>query len=132
MHLSSFLSSVNTFKNDHPKVRMFARLVGMDDLGLGPLPRSSLDFYVALLNRLHARAGPLIGEAAEGSSYVKCRVVAKAMRDMIRGSFGSLCDEAGNITDYLLQHANGNEEHPLDLDLALEIAFKVRRPAPHA
>lgn len=125
MHIAAFLASVQKHKKDHPKVRMFARLTGQDDLGLGSLPRASLDLYVALLNRVHARAGPLTGEASEGTSFVKCRLVAKAMRDMLRGSYSSLCDEAGNITEYLMQLSGGNEEQPLDLDLALELSFKA-------
>ena len=52
---------------------MFARLLGLDD-SLGPLPPSSVEFYIALLNRMHAKAGPLIGEVLEGTSHVKSRV----------------------------------------------------------
>lgn len=49
---------------------MFSRLLGLDD----PLPPVASEFYCALLNRLHARAGPIVGEAAEGVSQVKCKV----------------------------------------------------------
>ncbi len=52
---------------------MFSRLLAVDD-SMGPLPRTAVDFYIAVLNRMHARAGPLVSEAVEGYSHVKCRV----------------------------------------------------------
>ena len=73
MHLVAFLKAVQRYKLQHPKIRMFARLIGFDD-SFGPLPPSSVEFYIALLNRVHARAGPLVGEVLEGQSHVKSRV----------------------------------------------------------
>lgn len=76
---------------------MFSLLLDLDD-SMGSLPRSSSDFYVGLLNRLHARAGPLLTEAVEGESRVKCRVLAKAAREFMRGPLSHLNEDAGNIT----------------------------------
>ncbi|GAX76885.1 hypothetical protein CEUSTIGMA_g4331.t1 [Chlamydomonas eustigma] len=123
MHLAAFIKSVQRCKHQHAKIRMFARLLGLDE-DLGQLPATAVDFYIALLNRIHARAGPLTSEAVEGISAVKCRVVAKACRDMLRASYTNLNEEAGNITEMLRAQIMGLEESQIDLESSLEVAFK--------
>ncbi|KAG1659335.1 hypothetical protein FOA52_008389 [Chlamydomonas sp. UWO 241] len=124
MHLTAFVRAVMRHMSHHPKIRVFARLLGLDAT-TGPLPHSSADFYCALLNRVHARGGPLVGEAVEGFSFVKCRVIAKAAREFMRGPLAPLNDEAGNITQALTLMAGGDEEKVIDLEIGLEMAFKA-------
>jgi hypothetical protein len=62
---------------------MFARLIGVDN-SMGKLPRTAVNFYLSLLNRIHARAGPLVSEAVEGFSFVRCKIVSRVAREMLR------------------------------------------------
>ena len=53
------------------------------------------------------------------------QVVAKVCRDMLKPSFSSLNEDAGNITETFKGMAMGSDEAPIDLEVALELAFKV-------
>ncbi len=50
---------------------------------------------------MHARAGPLIAEAAEGFSLVKAKVLTKLAREFLRGSFATLRDDVAAAGDYV-------------------------------
>lgn len=80
------MQGVVRYRKQHPKIRMFSRLIGVDDT-MTAIPRTAADFYMALLNRVHARAGPLVSEAVEGFSFVRCRVVSRVAREMLRSPF---------------------------------------------
>ncbi|KAF5828588.1 hypothetical protein DUNSADRAFT_17384 [Dunaliella salina] len=121
MHLAAFLTSVSKFRQQHPKIRVFSRLLGLDD----PLPNEASEFYSALLNRIHARAGPLVAEAAEGCSQVKCKIIAKACRELLRGSFSVCNEDAANLSDTLRRWAGNNEDQQIDLEVCLEVALKA-------
>uniref|UniRef100_A0A7R9YWS5 Flagellar associated protein n=1 Tax=Chlamydomonas euryale TaxID=1486919 RepID=A0A7R9YWS5_9CHLO len=124
LHLAAFLRAVRNMRTQHPKVRMFARLLDLDD-SIGGLPRTAADFYVAMLNRVHSRAGPLMSEAAEGVSLAKCRLLAKSAREFMRGSLTHLCEDAGNITQALQSLALNDEEKAIDVETSLEMVFKA-------
>jgi len=121
MHLAAFLTSVSRFRQQHPKIRVFSRLLGLDD----PLPNEASEFYSALLNRIHARAGPLVAEAAEGCSQVKCKIIAKACRELLRGSFSVCNEDAANLSDTLRRWAGNNDDQQIDLEVCLEVALKA-------
>ncbi|KAJ9519099.1 hypothetical protein QJQ45_007653 [Haematococcus lacustris] len=122
LHLTAFLAAVLKFKGQHPKIRVFARLLGV---GEEPVPRRAADFYLALLNRIHSRAGPLVAEAAEGYSQVKCRIVSKAARELLRGSFANINDDAANLSDTLRHMAMNDEEKHIDLEVSCEMTLNA-------
>lgn len=50
---------------------------------------------------MHARAGPLIAEAAEGFSLVKAKVLTRLAREFLRGSFATTRDDVAATPDYV-------------------------------
>ncbi|KAG2435063.1 hypothetical protein HYH02_012060 [Chlamydomonas schloesseri] len=136
LHLAAFLGAVRRFRSQHPKVRTFARLLGLpepppppgaadDPLTRGPLPPAALEFYLTLVNRVHARAGPLIAEAAEGFSLVKAKVLTRLAREFLRGSFATTRDDVAATPDYVRHMALNDEEKSIDLELALEAILRA-------
>ncbi|KAG2426002.1 hypothetical protein HXX76_013373 [Chlamydomonas incerta] len=137
LHLGAFLGAVRRFRSQHPKVRTFARLLGLpeppaaavvaveDPLTRGPLPPAAAEFYLTLVNRVHARAGPLIAEAAEGFSLVKAKVLTRLAREFLRGSFATTRDDVAATPDYVRHMALNDEEKSIDLELALEALLRA-------
>ncbi|GFR49058.1 hypothetical protein Agub_g11084 [Astrephomene gubernaculifera] len=136
LHLAAFLASVRRFRTQHPKVRTFARLLGLpeppptpssseDVLTRGSLPPPAVEFYLALVNRVHARAGPLIAEAAEGFSLVKSKVLARIAREFLRGSFATTRDDVAATPEHIRHMALNDEEKAIDLELALEAMLRA-------
>ncbi len=54
------------------------------------------------VHRVHARAGPLLSEASHGTCGVKCRIIAKAARELLRGSFANISVEAASLSEVLV------------------------------
>lgn len=84
------------------------------------MPPGAANYYCAMLNRLHARAGPLIMEAAEGYSLVQCKVLHKIAREFVRGAFTGMPDFVAQVPDLIRSMALGEEEKPVDAERALE------------
>eukprot|EP00201_Polytomella_parva_P023307 CAMPEP_0175045938 /NCGR_PEP_ID=MMETSP0052_2-20121109/4740_1 /TAXON_ID=51329 ORGANISM="Polytomella parva, Strain SAG 63-3" /NCGR_SAMPLE_ID=MMETSP0052_2 /ASSEMBLY_ACC=CAM_ASM_000194 /LENGTH=1610 /DNA_ID=CAMNT_0016309603 /DNA_START=156 /DNA_END=4985 /DNA_ORIENTATION=+ len=143
LHLAAFLLAVDRLRPQHPKVRVFGRLLGLPELppstpGLddsdpnlkadvfrsNPLPAPAVEFYVACLNRIHARGGPLLNEASDGCSVVKCKVLAKTAREMVRGSFTTMSEAVGSTHEVIRHMALNDEEKAVDLELALELMLQ--------
>ncbi|GLC48337.1 hypothetical protein PLESTB_000085100 [Pleodorina starrii] len=141
LHLGAFLAAVRRYRVQHPKVRTFARLLGLpeppsttpttllvdqeeDPLTRGPLPAPAVEFYLSLLNRVHARAGPLIAEAAEGFSLVKCKVLSRLAREFLRGSYSTTRDDVAATSDHIRHMALNDDEKSIDLELALEAMLR--------
>ncbi|KAG2483752.1 hypothetical protein HYH03_017407 [Edaphochlamys debaryana] len=136
MHLGAFLWAVRRFRGQHPKVRTFSRLIGLpepapapgaaeDPLTRAPLTPSAVEFYLSLVNRVHARAGPLIAEAAEGFSLVKAKVLTRLAREFLRGSFATTRDDVAATPDFVRHMALNDEEKSIDLELALEAVLRA-------
>eukprot|EP00798_Chlamydomonas_sp_ICE-L_P028700 gene28700-31865_t len=121
LNLCAFLDAVKRYRSQHPKIRSFSRLVGFCDEGEAKLPPGAADFYLAVFNRIHARAGPLVAEAAEGYSLVKCKIISKVFREMTRGAFANLHDDAASMTEKLRGMAMNDEEKHIDLETAMEM-----------
>ncbi|GLI59921.1 hypothetical protein VaNZ11_001968 [Volvox africanus] len=138
LHLAAFLAAVRRYRVQHTKIRTFARLIGLpepppithiqleeeDPLTRGPLPASAAEFYLSLLNRVHARAGPLIAEAAEGFSLVKSKVLSRLAREFLRGSYSTTRDDVAATSDYIRHMALNDDEKAIDLELALEAMLR--------
>ncbi|EFJ47416.1 hypothetical protein VOLCADRAFT_105140 [Volvox carteri f. nagariensis] len=140
LHLGAFLAAVRKYRIQHAKVRTFARLIGLpepppstptsivmeaeDPLNHGPLPPPAVEFYLSLLNRVHARAGPLIAEAAEGFSLVKSKVLSRMAREFLRGSYSTTRDDVAATSDYIRHMALNDDEKAIDLELALEVMLR--------
>lgn len=187
LHIAGFLAAVKRYREQHPKIRVFARLLGLQDpdpnaaaTGANPhpaagvasaagagnpnagaaggggggggarardrkattaggglqvpeervfielaMPPGAVDFYCALLNRLHARAGPLIMEAAEGYSLLQAKVLHKVAREFVRGAFGGMPDYVAQTSDLIRAMALNDDEKPIDAERALEAMLRA-------
>jgi hypothetical protein len=56
---------------------------------------------------------------------VKCRLIAKAARELLRGSFANISVEAASLSEVLVGLVQNDEDAPLDIDLVAEMALKV-------
>lgn len=77
-----------------------------------------------MVQRIHARAGVLLTEASEGSSEVPVVVLSRILREMFRGS---MAPEVASLTDRLHTVVGRDENKPVDLDMAAEMAMEAWR-----
>jgi hypothetical protein len=105
-HLSALLASINKYHSRHPRMRLFARLLGME---APAVTAAGVNFTMHLLARLHAECGPLMGEATEGSSAVSCKAAMTLVEGLLKGSVDAPCPEVVSLPKKLVQMAGGHK-----------------------
>ncbi|GMH37222.1 hypothetical protein BSKO_05095 [Bryopsis sp. KO-2023] len=118
IHIAALISAVEKYKENNRRVRMFSQLLGHTD----PFPPGGVDFFMAMISRIHARAGVLLTEATEGSSEVQVLTLGRIFREIFRGS---VAPEVSNLSDRLFSLVGRDESNPIDLDIAIELAMEA-------
>jgi hypothetical protein len=105
-HLTALLASIQKYQSRHPRMRLFARLLGME---APAVTAAGVNFTMHLLAQLHADCGPLMGEATEGSSAVSCKAAMTLVETLLKGSVDAPCPEVAGLPKKLVQMAGGHK-----------------------